>query len=119
MLTHLRSEFCSGQFDSRLLALAKPVALAADGRDVRVMQQPIEHRSCHGRIAGESRIPLRERQIARYDDRAMFVSLSNDLKEMAGLFAGERQIAELIDDQKLGCLDRSSYVFLEPTVSVS
>ena len=57
MLTHLRSEFCSRQFDSRLLALAKPVALAADGRDVRVMQQPIEHRSCHGRIAGESRIP--------------------------------------------------------------
>jgi hypothetical protein len=35
---------------------------------MRVMQQSIEHRCGHRRVAGESRVPLRERKISDFGD---------------------------------------------------
>src|SRR3954452_9173777 len=39
--------------------------------------------------------------IGREHDRSMFVAAADDLKEVAGGFVGEREVAELVDDQQL------------------
>ena len=54
---------------------------------MRVVQESIEHRGRHGRIAGERRIPLRKRDVARDDDRTAFVPLRDRLEEVTRFFA--------------------------------
>lgn len=45
--------------------------------------------------------PLRKRQIAGQDHRTTpFITFGHDLEEVIGLLAGQRQIADLIDDQQ-------------------
>jgi len=52
--------------------------------------------------------PLREREIAGDDDRAAFVPLRDDLKEMAGFLTREREVTDFIDDKQLWHLDVSA-----------
>ena len=79
----------------------EPVALALDADDGRMVQQPVEHRRGQHRVAGEGLIPRPEGQVRGQDHRALLVALGDDLEEQVGLFAPQRQVADLVDDQEL------------------
>src|SRR5437016_548051 len=66
-----------------------------------MMQQPVEHRRGQHRIAGEGLIPGAEGEVGGQDRRSLLVTLGDDLEEQVGLFAPQRQVADLIDDQEL------------------
>jgi len=46
-------------------------------------------------------LPVSDRAVGRERDRAVFVAAADDLEEVAGGFAGHREVAELVDDQEL------------------
>ena len=71
----------------------QPIALAGDGHDVRVMQQPIEQRGRQSRILRERCVPLAEWQIAGDDQAASFIQRRDDLKEQVGLLPVHRKRA--------------------------
>lgn len=73
------------------------IALTADLHDMRVMQQPVEHRGRQRLVVGERRGPLRERQVARQHDGAALVALGDDVEEQVRLLAPKRQIADFVN----------------------
>lgn len=85
--------------------LFEAVAVSLDLNDVSVMQDAVEHGGRQRGVAAEGGVPLRERQVARQDHRATLVALGDDLEEVAGLVAGQRQIADLVDDEQAGSQD--------------
>lgn len=64
----------------------------------------------HRCIAGKGRISLRAWQVAGDEHGTVLVSLCDDLEEMVGFLARERQVAELVDDQQLGRLIRDPHL---------
>lgn len=84
---------------------------------MRVVQQPIEHRRRHRRVAGKRCVPLRERHVARDDDRTALIPLRDRLEEMAGLIAREWEISDLVDivdNEQLRPLYATAQKLLEP-----
>lgn len=55
-----------GLNDSGLPPVLEPVALAGNGHDVSVMQQPVQQRRRQRGVLRKRRVPLAERQVARY-----------------------------------------------------
>jgi hypothetical protein len=84
-------------------------AFAVDADDDRLVKDAIEHRHGEHTIAGEGAVSAAESQVRREDHRTAFVALRHDLEERVGLLAGHRQVADLIDDQKLAGVDRSMH----------
>lgn len=68
------------------------------------MQQPSSIAAIIVASPSESGIPLRKRQVAADDHRSVLVPVGDDLEEMPGFFARERQVAELVDDEQLRAL---------------
>ena len=64
------------------------------------MEKPIQQ--CRGErlIPRKGVVPLAEWQVACQDERAFFVASCDDLKKQICLFAAQRQIANLIDDEQ-------------------
>src|ERR1700760_1247788 len=77
---------------------AQPVAVAADGQHMTVVQQPVEDRARDHRIA-KYRTPLAHSQVGGYQHGPALVSAADQLKEQVRCIRLERQIAELINDQ--------------------
>ena len=63
------------------------------------MEQPIEKRAGEGRV-GEDIAPVGERLVARDDRRAMFVPLTDELKEPRSRRLIEFDVSELVDDEQ-------------------
>src|SRR5271165_593631 len=100
----LRDPGCSREH-ARLTFVFESEALAVDADDDRVVQDTIEHRGGEHAVAGESAIPTAEGKIRSENHRTAFIALRHDLEEQVGLLAAHRQIAYLIDDQQLVCVD--------------
>src|SRR5690606_40246716 len=74
-------------------------AVAADVDDVAVMEEPVDQRRGHDFIA-EDFAPLLEALVAGMHGGSMLVPASHELEEVHGAGPRDRQIADLIDDQK-------------------
>ena len=104
--------------DASAALVLEPVAFARDLNDRRVMQYAIEHgRREHG-IAGEGFVPTAERQVRRQDQRALFVTPRDNLKEQTRLLASKRQIADFVDDQKFGTGDHPVHDLFDAALPV-
>ena len=80
-------------------ALIEPETVAIHLEDVDVVRQPVEQRA--RQPLGTERLgPLVERQVAGHQGRAALVALAEDLEEQLGAGLGQRNEAELVDDQE-------------------
>ena len=64
------------------------------------MQEAVEDGGRDGGVF-EDLAPVGDPAVGGQDDAAVFVAAADDLEEVAGGFAGHRQVAELVDDQDL------------------
>ena len=78
------------------------------------MQQPVEHRRGQRLVVCKCTCPLRERRVAREDQRAALVALDHDAEEQVRLMPREGQVADLVDHGQLRPGHRSVEVFLHP-----
>ena len=106
-----------GQDASAPLVL-EPVAFAGDLHDRRVVQDPIEHGGGEHGVGCERVIPAPEAEVRGQHQRALFVAPRHDLEEQVGLFAAERQITDLVDDQQLGCSHDPVHHLLDAPLSL-
>ena len=81
--------------------MAEAPALVAGVDDVRSVGEPVDDGLREPRV-GEHLGPFPERQVGREDQAAAFVSLGEDLEDELGGTVGQRQIAQLVTDKKLG-----------------
>ena len=82
-----------------------------------MVQESIEHGRREGGIAAEGVGPLGEGQVGGQDQGTLLVALGDDLEEQIGLLAGERQIADLVDDQEPRGEDVALEIGLNSTLS--
>ena len=82
------------------LAVFEPEAVAVHLEDVNVVGKAIEQRAGQA-LGGEHAGPLVEGQVAGDDDRAALVALAEDLEQQLGAGRRQRDVAQLVDDQKL------------------
>ena len=75
-----------------------PIALALDRDHRAVMKQAVEDRRGDGGVL-EDLPPLSDAAVGGQDDRARLIAAADDLEEVRGGLAGQRQVAELVDDQ--------------------
>lgn len=80
--------------------LFQAVAVSFDLNDMGVMQDAVEHGGSQRGVAAEGGIPLCERQVAGQDHGAALIALGDDLEEVTGLVTGQRQVADLVDDEQ-------------------
>src|SRR3546814_13564663 len=64
------------------------------------MGEPIEQRGGHFGIAEHGR-PFAERQVGGDDDRGVFVKSADEMEQQLPASAGERQIAQFVEDQEV------------------
>lgn len=81
----------------RSAALLEAVAVIAGLDDVAAVREPIEERGGHLRIP-EHAAPLPEGEVGGHDERDAFVELADQVEEQRSAVLGERQVAELIED---------------------
>ena len=77
--------------------VSEPVAVAVEVHDDGAVQETVEHRGGHGRVA-EDFTPPADAAVACDDDRRFHVSLGDDLEERGCAFGLEWQVSEFIDD---------------------
>ena len=79
--------------------LAHAVAVAADVDEVAVVQEPVDERRGHDLVA-EDLAPFLEALVGGEHGRGVFVAAGHELEEEHGAGAGDRQVADLVDDQQ-------------------
>ena len=79
--------------------LAHAIAGALDLNDDGVMKQPVEQRGGDDRIA-EDVAPFGKAAVGSEDHGALFVAGIDELEEQVGAAWGNRQIADLVDDEQ-------------------
>src|SRR3954454_16524487 len=81
------------------VAVWEPVAVAAEGDDLGVVDEPVDHGGGHDVVA-EDLAPAAERLVAG-DDQAGAVGAGRDeLEEQVGGLGFERDVPDLVDDQQ-------------------
>ena len=95
---------------------AEPVAVPTDGKDVAVVEQAIEDRGRHDRVA-EYRSPFADRPVGGHKHGAALVASADQLEEQMRGIGLERQVAQLVDDQQFR-LAVVRQAFLQPAVGV-
>ena len=81
--------------------LLEPVTLAFDVQRSGMMQQTVQY----GRgqdVVVEDLAPVQKALVAGDNCAGLFVATHNQAEEEAGLFSGQRQIADLVDDKQFG-----------------
>jgi hypothetical protein len=74
--------------------------LAAGLDDVGAVGEPVD--DCFGEArVGEDSGPLAEGEVGRDDQRGALVAFGDDLEDELGRAFGEREVAELVDDEEL------------------
>jgi hypothetical protein len=86
-------------FGDEVGVLAQAVAGALDLDDDGVVQEAIEERRGDDGIA-EHFTPLREAAVGGEDHRAFLVAGVDQLEEQVGAAGGDRQVADLVDDEQ-------------------
>lgn len=105
-----RRAVSGGRFDEAALSLgAEPVAVAADGQHVAVVQEPVKDRSGDHRI-GEQGAPFGNAAVRRDQHGAGFVAAADQLEEQMRRVGLQRQVAEFIDDQQLWLRQREQFL---------
>src|SRR5215207_9776232 len=87
---------------TRLALLLEPVAFPLDVDDGRVVKQPVQD----GRgddLVTEDLAPAGQALVGGNQDRAPLVAARDELEEQVRPQPLQRQIADLVDDQQLGC----------------
>jgi hypothetical protein len=79
--------------------LPHPEAVAADVDDVAVVEQPVDQGCSHDLIA-EDLAPLLEALVAGQHGGGVLVAAAHELEEVHRAGAGDRQVADLIDDEQ-------------------
>ena len=79
--------------------LSKAIAGALDLDDLSVMQQAIEQ-GCGDNLVAEDVAPFAEAAVGGEDHGAALVTCVDELEEQVGTAGGDRQIADLVDDQE-------------------
>ena len=82
---------------------------AFDLDDDGVVQQPVEQGGGHHWVA-EHLGPFGEVAVGGEDHGAFFVAGADQLEEQIGAFLGQRQVADLIDDEKGGSAVKAQLV---------
>ncbi len=81
-------------------AVAKAPGLRPRLDDVRPVGDSVDHRLCQPGV-GEDLTPLAEGQVRRDDQRAALVALGDHLEDELGRSGGQREVAELVEDDEL------------------
>ena len=108
-----RRHFELGFEQAGLELLLKPEAFTFDVDRDRMVQQAVEDRAGDHGVA-EDLAPGAETLVAGDDDRAALVAARDQLEEQIGALAVDRQIANLVTDQKLRLTQQ-----LEPLVELA
>ncbi len=87
--------------DPRLVLFFEPITVAFDIQRRRVMQQPIQDGRGQDMVV-EDLAPIQETLVAGDDQAGPLVAPHHQAEEQAGFLAGERQVADLVDDQHFG-----------------
>lgn len=96
-----RRPVTDGRPDEAAVSLgAEPVAVAADGQHVAVVQEPVEDRGRDHRIC-EHGAPFGNAAVRRDQHGAGFIAPADQLEEQVRRVGLQRQVAELVDDQQL------------------
>ena len=95
---------------------AQAVAVAADGDDVAVVQQPVEDRGGDHRIA-EDGAPLADRPVRGDQHGTPLVAARHQLEEQVSGVGLKRQVAEFVHDQQPG-LGEVGEPLLKPPLGV-
>jgi hypothetical protein len=81
-------------------AVFEAPALVTGLNDVVVMGEPVEQ--CRGHLGvAEDRRPLGESQVGGDDDRGLLVEPADQVEQQLAAGLGERQIAELVENEKV------------------
>jgi IstB-like ATP binding protein len=75
---------------------AHAVAVAGHGEDGGVVQEPVEDGGRDGGVL-EDVAPVGDPAVGGQDDAAVLVAAADDLEQMAGGFAGHREVAQLVN----------------------
>lgn len=103
-----------GRLDEAALSPgAEPVAVAADGQDVAVVQEAVEDSGGDHRI-GEHRAPFGNAAVGSDQHGAGFVAPADELEEQVGGVGFQRQVTELVDDQQFGLRRRQQFLVQAP-----
>jgi hypothetical protein len=89
--------------------LTQAVAGTLDLDDHGVMQEPIEERGGNHRVA-EDLAPLGKAPVGGEDHGAPLVASVDQLEEQAAAIGDDRQVADLVDDQKRGTAEEADLV---------
>ena len=81
--------------------LAHAVAAAADVDDVTVVQEPVDERNGHDVVA-QDLAPLLEAFVGRQHRGCALIAPVDELEEKHRAALADRQVADLVDDQKRG-----------------
>ncbi len=93
-----------------LLCLIEPVALSVGFEDVNAMGNAVEKRAVEPFVA-EDFGPFFEGQVGRKDQALAFVSAAGHFEEEFGAGLGEGNVAELVEDEQVECLDALEQAF--------
>src|SRR3984957_4802105 len=105
-----RRPVTGGRLDEAALSLgAEPVAVAPDGQDVTVVQEPVEDCGRDDRI-GEYDAPFSKAAVRGDHHGAGFVGAAERLEKQASRVWLQRQVAELVDDQQLRLRERQQFL---------
>src|ERR1019366_7956846 len=84
----------------RLHRLPEAVALAIHLENLRMVGQTVQKRRGHS-LALEDLVPLAERQVARHQDAAALVAVSEDSEQELDPAAAHRDVTEFVADQQV------------------
>jgi hypothetical protein len=83
-------------FVGAVLGLLEAIAFAVDGCEFGPVQEAIDESDDAGGV-GEGVLPLDEGLVGGEDDRAVFVTMGDDLEEEVGVAGVVGEIADLVD----------------------
>ena len=90
-----------------------PVAVAPDVDDVASVEHPVEQRGGHDLVV-QGLSPLLEALVGGEHGRSVLVAPVDKLEEQDGAAPGDREVADLVDDQECG-VGEGLQPMVEPT----
>ena len=85
--------------DAAEVAVFEPVAVALEGDDLGVVDEPVDHGGGDDVVA-EDFAPAAEGLVAGDDQAGAFVAGGDELEEQVRGFGFERDVADLVDDEQ-------------------
>jgi len=94
------------------VAIFEAVAVALEGHDFGVVDEPVDH-GCGDDVVAEDFAPPAERFVGRHDEAGSFVAVGHQLEEQVRGLGLERDIADFVDDEQRDAAELDQLV-LEP-----